>query len=191
MTKHSCSIQNTPMTKIPVTLAIAALLFAAISSIRCYAEDETAGPHEITVHEKMLEPFLALLSAEYDEANESRRNQIEYTAYLTNRTYWVHTHKFGHERSAVTEHALGRLNAKLLSSESFTNLFKNWKEHHQASDEFPGTNYFAKLKDGRKLEFKVATAEDWKQMHLELLAFVELTAKTYKTKTTRQAPDDQ
>ncbi len=159
--------------KTPFTLATLMVFGGPLPIVTCA---EVVRAHEVTVYEKMLVPFLNVLASEYVGANESRKIQIEYSAYLANRTYWVNTHKFGHERNSSIEKFLGELNAELLRSVKFSKLFSDWKAHY--TEGFPSdSRYFAKLKDGTELEFEIATVEDWNRLHRELFDFVKWTAR--------------
>ena len=169
------------MMKIPAARVTLAFFCAATLLTPSFGEPESIRVHEVTVFERMLPPLLGLLAAEYNKADLPRKREIEYSAYLANRTYWVHTYKFHHQRSPLVENALGLLNAELLSSDMFIELYRDWKTHHPES--YPsGTRYFTNLKDGTELSFQLPTTEKWVEMHAELLGFVELTAKTYRAK---------
>ncbi len=173
--------------KIPAARATFAIFCAATLLTPSFGEPEPVRLHEVTVYERMLPPLLNVLAAEYVEATPLRRQDIEYSAYLANRTYWVHTVKFQHQRSPAVEKALGLLNAELISSEMFVELFKDWKKHHPESYP-PETRYFTNLKDGSELGFQLPTPDKWVEMHRELFAFVELTARTAKGKEDSTSP---
>ena len=167
--------------KILASRATLALFFAANLLTPSFGEAESVHVPEVTVFERMLPPLLSLLAAEYDKAELPRKREIEYSAYLANRTYWVHTDKFYHQRSPIVENALGLLNAEILPSNMFIELFRDWKTHHPET--YPsGTRYFTNFKDGTELSFQLPTTEKWGEMHAELFDFVELTAKTYRAK---------
>lgn len=167
--------------KIPAARVSLALFCAATLLTPSFGESESVRVHEVTVFERMLPPLLGMLAAEYDKADLPRKREIEYSAYLANRTYWVHTYKFHHQQSPLVENALGLLNAELLSSATFIELYRDWKTHHP--ERYPtGTRYFTNLKDGTELSLQLPTPEKWVEMHTELLDFVQLTAKTHRAR---------
>ncbi len=171
--------------KITATIVARALgiLISLISTANC-KDDRNASPRT-TVYEMMLIPLLNVLGAEFEKAEEPRRREIEYSAYIANRTYWLQTQKLGdQERSEVLENYLGSLDATLLSSKEFRQLFFDWKTHH--GDQFPtGTSYTATTKNGQEHRLGVGSVDDWKDLHAELYSFIEGLASRYKDRVRR------
>lgn len=161
-----------------------AILIALISTANC--EEDRKAPPKPTVYEMMLVPLLNVLGVEYDKADEPRRREIEYSAYLANRTYWLQTQKLGdQEGSEIVENYLGSLNAKLFSSQEFERLLSDWKTHY--GDKFPtsATSYTATTKDGQEHRLRIGSYIDWTKLHAELHSFMKGLASRYEDRVRR------